>query len=127
MIYLCNSASKTMFFDPRVKEINEPLTQAEFIDLVYKCKPKSAIGYKPIADCISRIIGKPVPINRLRLNLNYDDMILLVSLDSRLPENPDSKDYKGKIEYRLVRFEKQDENDILKTQRIIKEMTTMEA
>ena len=54
-------------------------------------------------------------------------MILLVSLDSRLPENPDSKDYKGNIEYRLVRFEKQDENDILKTQRIIKEMTTMEA
>ena len=114
MIYLCNSASKTMYSDPRVKEINEPLTQAEFVDLVHKSHPKSAIGHKPIADCVSKIIGKPVQINRLRLNLTYDDMILLVSLDGRLPENPDIVDFKGKIEFRLVRFEKQNEQDILK-------------
>ena len=25
MIYLCNTVSKTMFRDPRVKEINEPI------------------------------------------------------------------------------------------------------
>ena len=94
IIYLCNSASKTMYNDPRVKEINEPLTEAEFIDIIHKNKVKSAIGHKPIVDCISKIIGK--------------------------------KDYKGKIEYRLVRFEKQNEQDILKTQKIIKEIT-MEA
>ena len=122
MIYLCNSASKTMYSDPRVKEINEPLTQAEFVNLVHKSKPKSAIGHKPIADCISKIIGKKVQLNRLRLNLGYDDIILLVSVDGRLPENPEYVDYKGKIEYRLVRFEKQDEQDILKTQKIINEI-----
>ena len=126
IIYLCNSASKTMYNDPRVKEINEPLTEAEFIDIIHKNKVKSAIGHKPIVDCISKIIGKKVELNRLRLNLTYDDIILLVSIDGRLPENPDYVDYKGKIEYRLVRFEKQNEQDILKTQKIIKEIT-MEA
>ena len=126
MIYLCNSASKTMYSDPRVKEINEPLTEAEFLDIIHKNNVKSAIGHKPIIECISKIIGKPVQLNRIRLNLGYDDLILLVSIDGRLPENPEYVDYKGKIEYRLVRFEKQDEQDILKTQKIIKEIT-MEA
>ena len=115
-----------MYNDPRVKEINEPLTEAEFIDIIHKNKVKSAIGHKPIAECISKIIGKKVELNRLRLNLTYEDIILLVSIDGRLPENPDYVDYKGKIEYRLVRFEKQNEQDILKTQKIIKEIT-MEA
>lgn len=127
MIYLCNSASKTMYSDPRVKEINEPLTEAEFINLVHKTKPKSAIGHKPIADCLSKLTGKTIPINRLRLNMTYDDIILLVSVDGRLPENPKFVDYKGRLEFRFVRFEKQDEQDILKTQKIIKEITAMEA
>ena len=125
MIYLCNSASKTMYNDPRIKEIPEPLTEAQFIDIIYKNNVKSAIGHQPIADCVSRIIGKQVKVNRMRLNLGYDDLILLVSIPGRLPENPEFVDTE-KIEYRLIRVEKQEAVDILKSEDIIKKLT-MEA
>lgn len=125
MIYLCNSSSKTMYSDPRIKEIPEPLTEAQFVDIIYKNNVKSAIGHKPIADCISKIVGKQVQTNRMRLNLGYEDLILLVSIPGRLPENPDFVDT-DKIEYRLIRVEKQNGQDILKSENLIKKLT-MEA
>ena len=123
MIYLCNSTTESMVNDPRIKEIHEPLTEAEFVDLTHKVKWKSAIGHEPIADCISKLIGKPVIKNRLNLNMGYDDKVLLVSIKGRLPEHPNLVEVKGQLTFSYVRFEKQSQLDIVKSQREIKELT----
>ena len=116
MIYLCNATSETMMHDPRVKEIHEPLSEAEFVNLTHKVKWKSAIGHEPIAECISKIIGKPVIRNRRNLDLGYDDLILLVSVKGRLPERPNHVEEKGNLIFSFVRFEKQTQKDIEKSQ-----------
>ena len=126
MIYLCNTVSKTMFHDPRVKEINEPITESQFISLLHKNKFKSAIGHEPIAKCVSKIVGKNIEKNRINLNLDYKDKIVLISVDGRLPENPELVEWRDKLNFAYVRLEKQTENDMLKTIKEIKELT-MEA
>ena len=48
--------------------------------------------------------------------------ILLVSLDGRLPEHPTYVEYKGKLKYSFVRFEKQSAEDFANTIAKIKEI-----
>lgn len=122
MIYLCNATSESMVNDPRIKEIHEPLSEAEFVNLTHKVKWKSAIGHYPIAECISKLIGKHVIRNRLNLNMGYDDKVLLVSIKGRLPENPNLVEVKGQLTFSYVRFEKQTQLDIEKSQNEINEL-----
>lgn len=126
MIYLCNATSESMVNDPRLKEIHEPLTEAQFVNLTHKRKWKSAIGHDPIAYCISKLIGKPVSKNRANLNLGYDDLVLLVSIKGRLPEKPNLVEVKGNLTFSFVRFEKQTIEDIEKSQNLINELVAME-
>ncbi len=126
MIYLCNATSESMANDPRIKELHEPLTESEFINLTHKVKWKSAIGHDPIAYCISKLIGKNVVKNRANLNLGYDDVVLLVSIKGRLPEKPDIVEVKGNLTFSFVRFEKQKQEDIQKSQNLIKDLIAME-
>lgn len=126
MIYLCNATSESMANDPRIKELHEPLTESEFINLTHKVKWKSAIGHDPIAYCISKLIGKKVVKNRANLNLGYDDVVLLVSIKGRLPEKPDIVEVKGNLTFSFVRFEKQTQEDIQKSQNLIKDLIAME-
>ena len=116
MIYLCNATSESMMTDPRVKEIHEPLTQEEFVNLTHKINWKSAIGHDPIAHCISKVIGKKVNKQRANLDLGYDDKVLLVTVKGRLPENPDFVKVKDNLTFSFVRFEQQTINDIEKSQ-----------
>jgi len=126
MIYLCNATSESMMNDPRIKELHEPLTESQFINLCHKVKWKSAIGHDPIAYCLSRLIGKTVIKNRANLNLGYDDLVLLVSIKGRLPEKPDIVKVKGNLTFAFVRFEKQTVNDIEVSQNKINELISME-
>jgi hypothetical protein len=115
-----------MMNDPRIKEIHEPLTEAQFVNLTHAVKWKSAIGHDPIAYCLSRIIGKTVSKNRANLNLGYDDLVLLVSIKGRLPEKPNLVEVKGNLTFAFVRFEKQTVNDIEVSQNKINELISME-
>lgn len=119
MIYVCNGFSSSMSVDPRIKRVDEPLTKQQVIDLLEKCEWESAIGHKSLADCLSKITGHDIKMNRCGLKLTYDDMILLVSLNGRLPEHPTYVEYEGRLKYSLVRFEKQTVADIQKSQNII--------
>ena len=112
MIYLCNGISSTMMIDPRVKQINEPLTTYGFKDLIQKTEWESALGHRDLANCLSKLTGKQIKPNRLNLKVGYDDKIILVSLKKRLPEHPGYVEYKGNLTFSFVRFEKQNENEV---------------
>lgn len=112
MNYLCNGMSESMKRDPNMKAIPYPLNESEFIDLVHKGKFESCIGHESLARCLSRLTGKKILYNRASITVNYDDVILLVSLTGRLPEKPNYVEYKGRLNFSLIRFEKQTQLDI---------------
>ena len=63
-----------------------------------------------------------IPYNRKAIQVNYDDYVLLVTLNGRLPEHPTYVEYKGKLKYSFVRFEKQTSEDFANTIAKIKEI-----
>ena len=126
MIYLCNGISESMKRDPNMKQIPYSLSESEFIALIQKTEFKSCIGHDSLARCLSRLTGKRILYNRAAIQVNYDDVILLVSLSGRLPEKPNYVEYKGRLNFSLLRFEKQTQLDIENSLNKIKEIT-MEA
>ena len=122
MIYLCNGLSESMKRDPNMKAIPYGLSESEFVDLIHHTRFKSCIGHKSLANCLSRITGKEILYNRASIQCNYDDVILLVSLTGRLPENPDYVEYKGRLNFSLIRFEKQTRLDLENSLNKIKEI-----
>lgn len=115
MRYLCNGFSLAMPRDPNTKNLPYSLTEAEFINLVNHGNFKSAIGHQKLADCLTRLTGKKIPFNRRGITLNYGDEILVVYLTGRLPENPSFVEYKGRLGFAYVRFEKQSQMEIAET------------
>ena len=98
--------------DPNMKEIPYPLSESEFIDLIHHCNFKSIIGHADLARCLSKLTGKEILYNRKNIQVNYDDVLLLVSLNGRLPEKPSYVEYKGRLNFTFLRFEKQTQIDI---------------
>lgn len=115
MIYLCNGVSDSMLRDPNVKQINYGLSESEFIDLINNTHFESVIGHQALADVLSLITGVDIPYNRKNININYDDILIVVSMTGRLPEHPRKVDYKGRLNYSFKRFEKQNSNDFANT------------
>lgn len=111
MLFLCNGISSSMLHDPNMKEIRYALSESEFIKLVQSGKFQSIIGHKDLANALSEITNFDIEYNRQAIRVNYDDCILLVSVDGRLPEHPTAVSYKGKLKYTFVRFEKQTQED----------------
>lgn len=122
MIYLCNGISSSMLHDPNMKEIRMSLSESEFIELVQNVPFRSIIGHRDLADVLSMITKTEILFNRQAIRVGYDDCILLVSLDGRLPEHPTYVEYKGKLKYSFVRFEKQTSEDFANTIAKIKEI-----
>ena len=112
MLYLCNGFSTGMCIDPRIKRIDEPISEDDFIEIIHNSHFKSAIGHEALANCLTKITGKKIVRNRLNLNCTYDDILIMVSLQGRLPERPSYVEYKGRLNYSVVRFEKQTMLDI---------------
>ena len=111
MIYLCNGLSESMKRDPNMKQIPYPLSRKEFAELTNSLEFESVIGHQLLADYLTDVCGTEIPYNRRAIRVNYDDYILLVSMDGRLPEHPRKVDYEGRLNYSFVRFEKQTSND----------------
>ena len=106
-VYLCNGLSQSMNRDPNMKQIPYSLSEQEFINLIQNVKFESCIGHKDFAGYLTGVTGEKIRYNRCNISVNYDDIILLASLNKRLPEHPTSIDYEGNVTYSLVRFEKQ--------------------
>ena len=104
-----------MLHDPNMKEIRMSLSESEFIDLIQTIPFKSIIGHKDLAEVLTMITDRDILYNRQAIRVGYDDCILLVSLDGRLPEHPTYVEYKGKLKYSFVRFEKQTSEDFANT------------
>ena len=115
MIYLCNGLSESMKRDPNAKQIPYALSEKEFATLIKNIDFESVIGHKLLADYLTDICGIEIPFNRKGITVNYDDLILLVSMTGRLPEHPRKVDYEGRLNYSFVRFEKQTGNDFANT------------
>ena len=125
MLYLCNGFSESMKRDPNMKEIPYPLSESEFVDLINHSEFTSVIGHEDLARCLSRIAGKTIQYNRRGIQVNYDDMVLIVSLSGRLPEHPSYVEYKGRLNFSLKRFEKQTQDDMLLSMQKIEEIKEM--
>lgn len=110
-----------------MKQIPYSLSESEFISLIHTSKFESCIGHRNLADCLSKITGKEIMYNRANITVNYDDLILLVSLKGRLPEHPNHVDYAGRLNYALLRFEKQSVEDLSYSQQIVEELVEVEA
>lgn len=122
MIYLCNGKSESMKRDPYMKDIPYPLTESEFVELIHDAEFESCIGHDSLAKCLSKVTGKKIKYNRANVSVSYDDVILLVSLNGRLPEHPNFVEYKGRLNYSLIRFEKQNQIDIENSVNIFKKL-----
>ena len=122
MIYLCNGKSESMKRDPYMKDIPYPLTESEFVDLIHNSRWKSCIGHESLARCLSKVTGKEILYNRANVTVSYEDVILLVSLNGRLPEHPNYVEYKGRLNYSLIRFEKQNQLDMENSVNIIEKL-----
>ena len=122
MLYLCNGFSESMKRDPNMKQIPYPLSESEFVELIHNTRFKSCIGHESLARCLSRVTGKEILYNRASIQVSYDDVILLVSLNGRLPEKPSYVEYKGRLNYSFMRFEKQTQMDIQNTLNRIEEI-----
>ncbi len=112
MLYLCNGTSESMKRDPNMKQIPYPLTEEEFVELINNAQFKSVIGHENLAECLSKITGKNIPYNRRGILLNYEDLVIVVSLSGRLPERPSFVEYKGRLNYSFIRFEKQTQKEM---------------
>ena len=115
MIYLCNGLSESMKRDPNMKQIPLPLSEKEFAELVNCTNFESVIGHEQLAFYLSGVCGIPIDYNRKAIRVSYDDCILLVSMNGRLPEHPRSIDYDGRLNYAFIRFEKQSSLDYSNT------------
>ena len=126
MLYLCNGKSEAMKQDPNMKDIPYSLTEDEFIEIIKNTEFISVIGHEDLAKCLSKITGKEIKYNRKGITLRYQDEVIVVYMTGRLPENPTFVQYKGRLNYSYIRFEKQTRSDILQSMIRIEEMTKME-
>ena len=123
MLYLCNGKSEAMKQDPNMKDIPYSLTEEEFRNIILNAEFTSIIGHEKLANCLTKITGKKIVYNRKSITLRYNDEVIVVYLTGRLPENPSFVEYKNRINYSYIRFEKQSQSDMLQSLVRIKEIT----
>ena len=109
-----------------MKDIPYSLTQEEFVNIIHHADYTSVIGHEILADVLSDICGKNIPMNRRGITLNYEDCVIIVSLLGRLPEGKRKVKYKGRMNFTFKRFEKQTTDDLIKSAEQIKQMIKME-
>ena len=109
--------------DPNMKDIPYSLTEDEFIKIILNTDFTSVIGHEKLANCLTDLTGKKIEHNRKSITLRYNDEVILVYLTGRLPEHPTFVEYKNRINYSYIRFEKQSQADMLQSLARIKEIT----
>ena len=126
MLYITNGFSDSMQRDPSATVINYPLTQEQFVDIIHHTNYVSIIGHENIAEYLTKMTGKPIPMNRQGITLNYNDEVIVISLLGRLPEHVRHVEFKGRVNFTYKRFEKQSTDDLLKSEARINEMIKIE-
>lgn len=126
MLYITNGFSDSMQRDPSATVINYPLTQEQFVDIIHHTNYVSIIGHENIAEYLTKMAGKPIPMNRQGITLNYNDEVIVISLLGRLPEHVRHVEFKGRVNFTYKRFEKQSTDDLLKSEARINEMIKIE-
>lgn len=106
MKYLCNGFSIAMLRDPNCKINVTPLSEEEFINCVYHGDFTSVIGHESLAGYLTKITAKKIPYNRKNIQLNYEDEILICYMTGRLPEHPTAVEYRGRMNFAHLSFEK---------------------
>jgi len=66
----------------------------------------SCVGHQTTADLMSAVLGTKVPVNRVAISLNPNDTVIVMQLQSRLPEGKvlDSEEIKS-IQYKWLLVE----------------------
>ncbi len=123
MRYLTNGFSISMFRDPNMKPVLYSLSEEEFIKLINHGDFKSVIGHEDLSKLLTKLTGKKIPYNRRGIMLNYDDEMIVVYLTGRLPEHPTFVQYKGRLNFSYIRFEKQSQADMLQSLSRIEQIT----
>lgn len=126
MLFLCNGLSESMKRDPNMKQVPYSLSESEFIEVLHKSPYKSCIGHQELADFLSKVVGKKIRYNRTHISVGYDDLILRVTVKGRLPEYPTHVEYRDRLEYSLIRFEKQSLEDYRESERIFNSLVGVE-
>ena len=121
-IYLCNGLSESMKHDPNMIQIPYSLSEQEFCEIIHCIEFESVIGHQLLADYLTDLTGITIPFNRKAIQVSYDDYILLVSMNGRLPEHPRKVDYEGRLNFTLVRFEKQSNEVFIESMSKIQEI-----
>ena len=126
MIFITNGFSDSMLRDPSMKIINTPLSEEQFINIVHNTNYTSIIGHENIAEFLTQLTGKHIPMNRQGITLNYGDEVICISLMGRLPEHVRYIEFEGRVNFTYKRFEKQSTDDLLKSEARINEMIKIE-
>jgi hypothetical protein len=105
-IYLLNAPIMPINFDEyesavirlkrvSIDEVKELLKSNQFI---------SAIGHQGTAQLLSELLGIPIPVNRITVQLKLGDIVIAFVLKQRLPEGTVlSKEELQKLDYWFVR------------------------
>lgn len=81
-LYLLNAPILTSFGGFMYSSI----TLEEAKRLIKETGFTSAIGHESTAKFISEILGVPIPMNRISIHMNNNDMAIVFKLTDRLPE-----------------------------------------
>lgn len=121
-MYITNGFSDSMLRDPNMLAIPYSLTKDQFIDIIHKNEYVSVIGHDSIASYLSELTGVEIKKNRRGILLNYDDEIIVVSFNGRLPEHRIKVDLNTRANFNYKRFVKQSHEELLKSEERINEM-----
>lgn len=124
ILYITNGFSDSMKRDINMVALPYVLTKEQFIDIIQSSEFVSVIGHDNIADYISELTGIQIEKNRKGILLNYDDEVITISFNGRLPEHIHKNDVEldNRANFTYKRFIKQSTEDLIESEERINEM-----
>lgn len=118
MLFITNGFSDSMKRDINMVAIPYVLTKEQFINIIQSSEFESVIGHSNIAEFITKLTGVEINKNRKGILLNYDDEVITVSFNGRLPEriNEEHVELDNRANFTYKRFIKQSTEDLLESE-----------
>jgi len=86
MLYIANAFSISMLSNNDVCVRFREVSSKDVVELLTKNKFESAIGHAPTAEFASNILKIEIPVNRISIQMQDGDELIVLQLLSRLPE-----------------------------------------